>query len=373
MSKRQYIILGVSLLIFLLIIFQLSTGKKGGLGEEAKKEDNKKYVKVQIVKNDTVDLFVEGYGRVASARNINLTPEVQGVLQQGAVLLKPGQAFSQGQLLFKINNTEAMLALKARKSGFLNLVASVLPDIKIDFPDNTSAWSSFLNNIELSKQLPDLPRFSSNKEKTFLASKNVLSEYFNIKGDEERLKKYSIFAPFSGTIISVNSEVGANVSPGTPIATIIKTVALEVNIPVDPIDASLINIGNEVELTSEGKKSSWIGKVSRIGQTINPNTQSVDVYISIDSDTKQLFNGMYVEAKIFANQVMNADEIPRRAFLNSANVYTVVDSMLIKKKTTILKQNKNSYVVKGLEDGDVVVIEPVPGAVDSLKVAPVIK
>ncbi len=373
MTKRQLIILAVSVLILLLIVFQLASGKKDGKKDTGKAIDNKKYVKVHKIKNDTVAIYVNGFGRVASSRNINLSAEVQGVLQQGSVQLKPGQAFSQGQLLFKINDKEAQLALKARKSGFLNLVASILPDIKIDFPNNTNAWQDFLNNIELAKPLPDLPSFTSNKEKTFLAAKNVLAEYYNIKGDEERLKKYSIYAPFSGTILTVNAEVGAVVNPGSPIATIIKTVALEVAIPVDPADISLIKVGNKAELLSEDKKQKWEGQVSRISQNINTNTQSVDVYINVLSDTRALYNGMYVEANISADYIVNADEIPRRAFLNDMNVYTVVDSLLIKKRPAIVKKNTSSMVIKGLNDGDLVVVEPIPGAVDSMKVAPILK
>lgn len=373
MTKRQLIILATSLVLLFLIVFQLSTGGKDDSKKEGTNSDNKKYVKVHKISNDTVDIFIEGFGRVASSRNINISTEVQGVLQSGAILLKPGESFSKGQLLFKINNNEAQLALKARKSGFLNIVASIIPDIKIDFPNNSKSWEDFLNNIDLAKDLPELPTFSSNKEKTFLAAKNVLTEYYNIKGDEERLKKYSIYAPFSGTILTVNSEVGATVSPGAPITTIIKTVALEVVIPINPEDLSLVKIGGDVNLFSENNEDEWVGKVSRVAQNINANTQSVDVYINIVGEAKNLYNGMYVSAKINADYVVNADEIPRRSFLNDMKVYTVHDSMLIKKRPIIIKHNSSSMVIKGLEDGDLVVIEPIPGAVDSMKVAPILK
>lgn len=373
MTKRQLIILGVSLLIIILIIFQLATGKKAAEKKDELSVDNKKYVKVHRIKNDTVQLYVSGFGRVSSARNIVLSAEVQGLLQGGSVNLKPGQSFSQGQLLFKIKDTEAQLALKARKSGFLNIVSTILPDIKIDFPSNYSAWSNFLNKIDLDGNLPELPEFSSSKEKTFLAAKNVLAEYYNIRGDEERIKKYSVYAPFNGSVVDVTAEVGANVNPGSPIATIIKTMSLEVAIPVDPSDIKLLDAGNKVMLTSEDKKQSWEGKVIRIGQNINPNTQSIDVYVSANNDDNSLYNGMYVEAAIEAGRVLSADEIPRRSFLNSGYVYTVKDSLLIKKKPVVLKRNNSTYVVKNFEDGELVVIEPIPGAVDSMKVAPLTK
>src|SRR5690606_2202940 len=116
----------------------------------------------------------------ASSRNITLTSEAQGVLQLGGFELKPGGTFSQGQLLFKVNDNEAQLALKARKSIYLNLVASVLADVKIDFPDSYSSWQNFLEKIDVQLSLPELPEIKTSKERTFLASRNVLSEYYTI-------------------------------------------------------------------------------------------------------------------------------------------------------------------------------------------------
>ncbi|MCB0409559.1 MAG: efflux RND transporter periplasmic adaptor subunit [Flavobacteriales bacterium] len=374
MSKRKIIILSVVFLILFLIVFRLSSGEKGGSQQGGQNIENKKYVKVHKINNDTVNIFVNGYGRVSSSRNITLSSEVQGVLLNAGFELKPGQSFHSGQLLFKINDKEAQLALKARKSGFLNLMATILPDIKIDFSDNAAAWSGFLDQIDLDKPLPELPTFKSNKEKTFLAAKNVLAEYYNIKGEEERVKKYNVYAPFDGSIVDVTAEIGTIVNPGSPIATIIKTVALEVSVPITPKDVKLIHVGSKVELMSEDKKMTWQGKVNRIAQNINPNTQSVDVYIGIEEGVKQsLYNGMYVEVNIQAEDLADADEIPRRSFLNDERVYIVRDSLLIKKQPTIIKRNKNSYVIQGMKDGDLVVIEPIPGAVDSMKVAPIIK
>lgn len=374
MTKRKIIILTVSLSFLFLIVFRLSTGKEDGKGKGEETQQAQKYVKVHKIKNDTVQLFVSGYGRVSSARNITLSSEVQGVLLSGGTELKPGQTFSQGQLLFKINDKEAQLALKARKSGFLNLVATILPDVKIDFPESATLWSGFLDNIDLDQPLPELPTFKSNKEKNFMAAKNILAEYYNIKGDEERLKKYSVYAPFNGSIVSVTAEVGTIVNPGSPIATIIKTVALEVTIPVNPKNVSLIAEGNKVELVSEDKNSKWNGKIARIGQNINPNTQSIDVYINVENDkVHQLYNGMYLEANIYGSKVFDADEIARRAFLNDGNVYVVKDSLLIRKKPSVVLRNNNTVVVKEFKDGELVVVEPIPGAIDSMKVAPIIK
>lgn len=374
MNIRKIVILLVVFSLLFLVVYRISTGKEKGGTPPANTADNKKFVKVHKIKNDTVDVHVGGFGRVTSSRNISLSSEVQGVLQAGSIDFKAGQRFTQGQLLFKVNDKEAQLALKARKSSFLNLVASIIPDINIDFSENKENWNSFLNDIDLDKELPNLPDFKSNKEKTYLATKNVLAEYYNLKGEEERLKKYNIYAPFNGSVVDVKAEIGTVINPGTQIATIIKTVSLEVTIPISSEHISLINLNNKVKLLAENDKSIWHGKVSRIAQNINPNTQSIDVFVEIENKAdNQLYNGMYLEAQIFASSVNNADEISRRSFLNDKSVYVVADSIIIRKKPEVIKMNKNTVVIRGLKDGELVVVEPIPGAVDSMKVAPIIQ
>lgn len=372
MKKRQIIILTVTFLILSSIVWRLASGTKDAEKSEENTNETKKFVKVQQISNDTVAIIVNGFGRVSSSRNITLTSEVQGVLQTTGFDLKPGQTFTQGQLLFKVNDREAQLALKARKSTYLNLVASALADIKIDFPDNSSKWSKFLDAIDIDATLPELPEIKSSKERTFLASRNVLSEYYTIKGDEERLKKYNIYAPFNGSVVDVTSEIGAVINPGSPVATIIKTIALEVAIPVNVSDISLVKIGNMVSLKNQEKTAVFNGKVARVAQNINQNTQSIDVFVDIDETQHSvLFNGMYLEAEIHTGNVYDADEIPRRSLLNDGRVFVVQDSILLKKELTIVKKNKNTVVVKNLADNDLVVIEPVPGAMDSLVVTPI--
>src|SRR5690606_10290071 len=99
-------ILSVTLIIISLIVFRLATGKKDAEKPAETSNENKKFVKVQEIKNDTVSILVSGFGRVSSSRNITLTSEVQGVLFSGSSDLKPGGTFLQGQLLFKVNDNE---------------------------------------------------------------------------------------------------------------------------------------------------------------------------------------------------------------------------------------------------------------------------
>ena len=116
--------------------------------------------------------------------------------------------------MYRINDAEARLNLQARKSQFLNLIASSLPDFKIDFTEDYPAWQTYFESIEIDKSLNSLPEITTNKVKTFLATKNILGEYYSIKSGEENLRKYYLYAPYDGSIVNVNLETGTVVNPG---------------------------------------------------------------------------------------------------------------------------------------------------------------
>ena len=74
-------------------------------------------------------------GRVVSGNDVLLVSEAAGKIEQGEVRLKKGTSFKKGQLLATIYKDEAELALKARISKFMNALTNILPDMKVDFPD----------------------------------------------------------------------------------------------------------------------------------------------------------------------------------------------------------------------------------------------
>ena len=141
-----------------------------------------------------------------------------------------------------MQDNDAQLLLIARKSNFLKLLSSSLPDIKIDYSDEFNKWERFFNSIKVNAALPKFPNFNTTKEKNFIVSRSILSEYYSIQSDQERLKKYMILAPFNGTIIEAFTDEGAVVNPGSPIVSIIRKGDLEIEIPVNPQYLSLIHI-----------------------------------------------------------------------------------------------------------------------------------
>lgn len=317
-----------------------------------------KSVTAKLISNDSIPSLIKGYGRVVSTSSINVSAEVQGKITS-AITLKKGIHFKKGQTLFTLNSSDAKLALKARKSGFLSLLTSILPDIKIDFPDRFNNWNNFYQAIKVNEPIPNFPNFTSAKEKNFIISRKVLTEFYQIKSDEERLKKYSISAPFNGSIMDAFTDVGAIVNHGTPVLNIIRDNTMEIEIPIPSEKVGQVSIGSDVALIDHNYKS-FNGKITRIGDYINQQTQTVPVFVEITSETDGLYNGMYLDANITGHGFDNVVEIPRKALISNNKIYFVAkDSSLTSLEVNVIDYKENTVTVSGIKNNTNVVTESV--------------
>lgn len=368
MSRKAIAFILVPILLVGAFLFSNFLASKKTLPPQRPKPPAINYVKVQEVIYKQTPVEIEVFGRVGSSQQINVVAEVGGRLDPGSINLKEGENFTKGQVLARINDNEQRLTLQSRKANFLNLFAAVIPDIKIDFPETYALWSDYYNKIDLNKELPMIPTEIPTKVKTFLASKGILSEYYSIKSLEENLKKYTILAPYTGSIVSVNLEIGSVVNPGANIATIIRTDKLELKVPVQQKDINYVTIGTKVEIVQEGGAKSWTGKVVRKADFIDPNTQSISVYIGIDDDAQDVYDGLYLKAIIPGKVIDEGMEIDRSVIRNKNEVFIVEDSVLKITPINIVKVSSNKAIINGLSEGDQIVIDAPSNASNNMKV-----
>lgn len=368
MNKRK-IIVGLIGIVIVAVAFYLS-GVFASMAEPPKKTvapPAKKFVKTAPVVYDNVKTEIIAYGRVRTAQSLDMIAEISGRMMQGAVPLKEGQRFSKGTLLFKIDDEEARLTLQSQKSIFLRDLASILPDLKIDFADSYEKWSAYFQRIEIDKDLPELPDYSSEKEKTFLATRNILSSYYTIKSQESRLKKYRFYAPFGGSIYTVNLQSGSFVNPGNVIGRLIRSDELELKVDVDAREIGWIEKGSETMIYAENGDS-WVGTVTRVGEFVNQNTQSIDVFISIKENGKPIYDGQFLKSVIPSRNIPNSMLIPRSAIFNQNEVFVVNDTLLEVRKITLHKINEETAVMSGLNPGEDMVTEPLVNAYNGMTV-----
>lgn len=321
--------------------------------------ETKRFVKTQEVKYDVIISPVVARGRVSSISEIDIVAEASGKIIAGKVPLKKGSGFSSGDLLFTIYPDEVILALKARKSQFLNQLANLLPDINIDYPTQSQIFSDFFSSIDIDKDLPEFPNIDDGKIKVFLASRNVLSEYYSIIKDELKLNRHSIYAPFDGTFKEVNLEAGAYTNAGGKVAHAIRTDELELEVPVPRFDAEWIKIGDQVTIESDERSISWSGRVIRKNQFVDEDTQSQGVFVKIQNlKNNPILSGEYFNASFSGHPIDNSMEIPSNVVFNHNEVFIVAEGRLQRRIIDIIKRNDHTVIFKGLEEGDILVNQP---------------
>ena len=327
--------------------------------ESRPREEAKLYVRAQKVHYKDNKAEINATGRLSSQQEVDLSSEVQGQMLSGNVLLKEGVSFKKGDLLIRIFDEEAKNNLKASKSRFMNGIAGILPDIRIDFPESYDKYVAFFNSIEIEKPLPALPKTESDKEKVFLASRNILNDYFSIKSAEVRLAKYRLYAPFNGTFTHVYMEVGSVANMGSRIASMIRTDKLELSVPIETQDIYWINVGDKVDVTTQDGTHTWKGVVARKSGFVDPGTQSITVYVNLKpSPGNPLYQGQYLKASFSNIVVKNSMEIPRNAIFNKDKVFIVEDSVLMQKEVNVYKLTSKTAIISGLDTTKWVVTEP---------------
>jgi membrane fusion protein (multidrug efflux system) len=318
----------------------------------------RRYVRVEPVKYTKIAAAVSEKGRLSSTAEIDIVAEAAGKIEPGEVTLKKGARFSEGDILFVVYPDEAILSLKARKSQYQNTLASIIPDLVIDFPEAEKPFTDFFSSILVDRPLPPMPEINNDKLKIFLASRNVISEYYNIERDELSLERRTVRAPFNGTYTEVYMEQGAYTNAGGRVARAIQTDNLEMEVPLPRVDAAWISVGDPVQIKSETSSQNWEGTVIRKGQFVQENTQSQSIFIRIKPrPNQQLLAGEYFWAIFPVRPIENVMEIPRNSVFNSDEVFLVREGRLVKEQIDVIKKNDRTLLFRGIPEGDSIVVQ----------------
>lgn len=318
----------------------------------------RRFVRIELVDYENIPAAVVEPGRVSSVAEVDIVSEASGKIEQGAVPLKKGAGFSKGDVLFVVYPDEAILALKARKSRYQNTLAGILPDLAIDYPEYEEAYHRFFSSISVDKPLPALPEINNDQLKIFLASRNVISEYYGIQSDELQLKRRTVTAPFDGTYKEVNMEVGAYTNAGGRVATAIRTDQLEIEVPLRPAYAAWLKIGDPVAVKSDETFGTWEGHVIRKSKFVDENTQRQSIFVQVNNGKSQpLMAGEYLTATFPVRPIENVMEIPRNAVFNFNEVFLVKSGRLAKATINVVKENERTLFFNGLNEGDTLVIQ----------------
>lgn len=310
---------------------------------------------------------VTASGRVKALNRFEIYAEVSGSLLNES--FRAGTAFRKGQSIVQIDDREFAAQLKAQKSAFMGLLSQVLPDVAIDFSQEHKVWSEFAANIDVDKDLPNLPKIENAKLKAFLSGRSLLNQYYSLKSQEVRLSKHRIIAPYDGILSETALQPGSLVRVGQRLGLFLQPNAYELEAAVPESDLDKMKIGMNLELFTENG-ASITGQVSRVNNSVDGATQLVKVYLSLKG--KNIREGQYYEFKANGRTISNSMKIPRTWLTDRNTLFAVnkSDSTLFELPVKLEAIDDDQIIVTGFKEGDWILQRSVAGAFEGMKVVP---
>lgn len=183
---------------------------------------------------------------------------------------------------------------------------------------------------------------------------------------EKQLDLQFITAPFAGTILAVDQEVGAMVSPGTQAIEIANLDAYFVDIPVSEVDIPGIELGQIAQLSFDAYyEESFSGKVVAIAESGDRSSGVVNYIVTIEMDqvSPKIKPGMTAGVQILTEEKPNVLVVASEAVFSRDGqdyVYVLRDNVLVSVpvKVGAYSNRMVELTEADISEGELIVLNP---------------
>ena len=277
-KKTIYIIVGIALVVIVLLI----VGKKAGwFGESG----NFKEVEVTEVQRFDVIEKVSATGKIQPEVEVMLSSEVSGEIIELPVV--EGQQVEKGDLLVRVNPEIYQSSLERARAGLQNIRSGLsqaeasLKEAESNFQRNKTLFEKgIISKAEWDRIVSAYEVAQASRQAAFY---NVRSAEASVNEALENLGRTNIYAPMSGTISSLDAELGERVvgtqqMAGTEILRVADLSEMEVEVDVNENDIVKVSIGDST-------------------------------IVEVDAYLNQEFKGIVTEISNSANATATADQV----------------------------------------------------------------
>ncbi len=353
------------------------------------KEDVVKAIPVltAIAAQDDVTLKVSVQGEVQPRTEINMVPQVSGLITYMSTKFIEGGRFNKGDLLVRIEPTEFELRVTQAKAS----VAQAETVVTREVSESNMArrdWDDLGRSGEPTPLTLREPQMAEAKAQ-LASAKARLAE------TELQLARTSLYAPFTGRVTLRHVDQGEFVTAGTTLGEVYATNVMDVRLPMtnDELRRAGLSLGFETSPVGSGGKtpgipvtlsadvagtySEWQGRIVRTDSRFDSQTRVLYAYAEVRdpfgagaSNGVPLAPGLYVTAAIDGQKLNNVIVIPRTALRGEDKVYLAKDDILSIKTVTVISSNRDDVILSGgIEMGDAVITSPIRSVADGMKIA----
>lgn len=392
----------VAILLVLGIIINMGCSREEAVDTAAQTAEQPVTVEVEKAIKGSIESLVSYSSRVKPVQEIMVIPKQPGKVVK--VNFDLGQRVKEGQVLFEMDKTDALLQLNQaaaavemaeinlkRLSGssyeqqMLQLKAAV-DSAKINFEDAKTYFETVKtlyeagaetkfnldraqSQLELAKQQYEtakanleLTEEKSFKENIEAAQAQLSQAKVSYEIAKNLVDNMSVEAPISGVISARNVKEGEFASTASPAFVIIddSSYVLEVNVNENVIGK--VQVGDKVRINIGAiSEENLSGVITAAAPAADSMTQTYLVKITLENPPSTLKGGMFAEVYITLNRAENCILIPMSSVIEEEGrkyVFVVENDKAVKKQIiTGIFNDKEIQVIEGIDEGEIVVVK----------------
>lgn len=351
MNKRKLEIIIITVLVAVSFFSCKAQKEQDTIAEDNYGVANVKVYKV-IRQKISEKLFYTGL--IEAQNKIVITPEVGGKIAK--IYVESGDKVSKGKLLAELDTRAIRLQMEQAQAAMAVAEAS---------------YNDASRNMERMERLKQENAVSEQQyEKVKLAYDSAAAQLQQARATVN-LAKHSLNvslmkAPFSGVIASKNAEVGdvinpmmAGYSPSSGVVTLMDFSQVKIQIDVSHQDIVRIRKGQAVQFkVSAFPDKIFPGEVKVVNLAADQMTKKFKVEIRVNNPELLLRPNTYGEVILEVSTHEDSLVVPQQAVLENKYVFLVKENKAVKKEIKVGLQNTDMLeIVKGLEEGDLVIVD----------------
>ncbi|WP_300555044.1 efflux RND transporter periplasmic adaptor subunit [Maricaulis sp.] len=374
---RIVVIVIVAVLFGLVVMAIMGTGPQP---ERANPTPRPIAVFVEEAQRETIALTVSSQGQARPRTQINLVPQVSGRITYVNPDFIEGGFFEAGETLVRIEDADYRLAV-TRAEAQVAQATQALAREQAESDLARSEWEE-LGEGEASSLTLREPQLAEARAQLAAARATLQDARLD-------LQRTRVSAPFTGRVRSKAAGLGQFVNAGTPLGEVFSTDTVLIRLPLTDFELGILGIpvaysagdepGIPVTLTATlaGQPQTWMGRITRTDSAIDPQTRVLyaiaevnDPYGAAAEGGAPLAVGLFVNAQIEGREVENAYILPRAALRGEDSVYVAEPGGILSIRTVdvVTSSTERLVVSSGVSAGDMVVISPVRGASDGMRI-----
>lgn len=342
-------------------------------------------VNAQLIEPCTEEVFIEAFGTVVPARQVELYAEVEGRIMEQNPELVPGGILPKGSLLVQIDPRDYQLIVRERQADLVEAETKLSLE-KGQQNIASREWQLFRGEKEMAEVNEQLALREPHLKSALAQVEAARSRLEAAKLDEQRT---IVRTPFNSLVLEEYVETGQLIGRQTPIAKLVETDSFWVRVSVSPADLARVRFagpdneeGSSVEVIMPGLNraaSVRHGRVFKLLGDLDPKGRMARILVSIQDPLNlqqgevkagspgKILLGSYVKVRIAAGSLDNVYVIPREAMRENDRIWvlTVDNRLAIRASVVKWRRQEEVLVATEISPGEKVIISrlqsPLPG------------